>query len=245
MWLYKHHTCSDIIDLNHQTGHWRPVDASEKPKGARVLADLPVRGSYTDVDGKRFYSYWTDDERFVFRAFDGYNIELCRKLPDGTVLESSPGLHCIIEPATYQDGRLRQGWSDVSLVDGEGQRLYQLTYDAGYYLRLYSSDFTAAAAIQDLSDWDFFVALQGGIEIFRERAASGRIQLTMTADSAVIEGKKMPLDELLFASSGEACPRAGIWVCTEDLRKGQSVQIGSPMPDLEGRSVQWVWSRAR
>lgn len=66
MWLYQHHTCSDLIDLNPYTGRWRHVRDEEKPNGARALADLPVEGSYLQENDKRYYSYWTDDGRFVF-----------------------------------------------------------------------------------------------------------------------------------------------------------------------------------
>ena len=245
MWLYKHHTCSDLIDLDHDTGRWRPVDDSEKPPGARVLADLPVRGSYTDVGDKRFYSYWTDDQRFIFRTYDGQVFELCRKLANGTVVESSPGLRCVIEPAKYSDGRLMPGKSSVSLVSSDGKVLYTLAYDSDYYLQLYASDFTAASAVQDLSDWDFFVALKGAIEIFAERATSGRVQLTIEDDGAVVDGRKIQQAELLFADTGKACPRSGVWVCVEDMRHGLTVRAGDAMPALAGRAVQWVWSRER
>ena len=66
MWLYQHHTCSDLIDLNPYTGRWRHVRDEEKPNGARALADLPVEGSYLQENDKRYYAYWADDGRFVF-----------------------------------------------------------------------------------------------------------------------------------------------------------------------------------
>jgi hypothetical protein len=245
MWLYKHHTCSDIIDLDPVTGRWRYVEDADKPPGARVLAELPVRGSYTEVDGKRFCSYWTDDDRFEFRTPEGRVIEICRKLPDGTVQESHPGLRCVIEPSRERDGRLKPGWSDVSLVTAQGDVLYRLSYDAGTYLRLYASDFTAAAAMQGLADWDFFVALKEAIEVFAKRAASGQRQLTLSHDGAVIEGRKVPKDDLLFAGSGTSCPRSGVWVCVEDMRAARIVQAGEPMPCVGDQPVQWVWSRSR
>ncbi|MCM5680560.1 hypothetical protein M8A51_13590 [Schlegelella sp. S2-27] len=245
MWLYKHHTASDIIDLNHETGQWRPVADEEKPKSARVLADLPIRGSYEEVNGKPYFKYWTDDNRHVFRTFDGKVFEICRKLPDGSTIEATPGLHCVIEPAKYADGRLREGMSDVSLVAGDGTVLYTLTYDSGYFLRLYASDFTAAAMVQDLSDWDFFVALKGGIEIFAERAASGKIPLAITGTTAMVEGHEVPCDDLLYCDTGEVCPRSGVWVCIEDMRQGQMVRKNEKMPSLDGNDVTWVWSRER
>lgn len=245
MWLYKHHTASDIIDLNHETGQWRPVPREERPKGARVLADLPVHGSYEEVDGKHYFKYWTDDNRYVFRTYDGEVFEICRKLSDGSTVMATPGLHCVIEPAKYADGRLREGMSDVSLVACDNTVLYRLTYDSGYFLRLYASDFTAAAMVQDLSDWDFFVALKGGIEIFAKRAASGTIPLSITGSTALVEGREVPCDDLLYCETGEVCPRSGIWVCIEDMRQGQTVQKNAKMPALGGKDVTWVWSRER
>jgi hypothetical protein len=246
MWLYQHHTCSDVIDLDHQSGSWRPVGDSEKPPGARVLADLPVRGSYTIEDGRRFFTYWTDDNRFLFRADDGALIEICRQLADGTTIESSPGLHCKIAPAKYLDGRLRQGMSAVTLANGEGVPLYELTYNSDRYLKLYGSDFTAAAMVQDLSDWDFFVALKGAIEIFSERAASGKVPLIIDhMGRAELNGNKVPFDQLLFADSGEPSPRSGIWVPIDNVRCRIEVQQGGPMPAWDGHEVRWVWSRER
>ncbi len=68
MWLYQHHTCSDLIDLDPDTGRWRHVQDEEKPKGAGFWLDLPVKGSYLQETDKRYYSYWTDDGSL--RVFD-------------------------------------------------------------------------------------------------------------------------------------------------------------------------------
>jgi hypothetical protein len=182
MWLYKHHTCSDIIDLDHESGRWRSVSDSEKPHGAKVLADFPVHGSYTDEDGKRYYCYWTDDARFTFRTFDNKIFEICHKDSNGQIDYSPEGLRCELSPSHYSDGRLRQGYSDLRLVNNAGAVLFETSYNSNYYLQLYGSDFTAAAMVQDLSDWDFFVALKGGMEILAERAESGRLEISLDDD---------------------------------------------------------------
>jgi len=245
MWLYRHHTCDDIIDLDHSTGRWRPVAESEKPKGARVLADLPVRGSYTVEDDRRYFVYWTDDDRFVFRADDGKAFEICRKLPNGAVVLPKPELRCVIAPARYGDGRLRQGMSEVRLIATSGEVKYELVYNSERYLRLYQSDYTAAASLQDLSDWDFFVALQGAVEIFSERAASGRVPLTLDQHGkATIGEADLSQDDLVFADSGTHCPRTGVWVSVDDVRESRHVREATLMPDLHGRSTRWVWSRS-
>lgn len=246
MWLYQHHTCSDLIDLDPDTGRWRHVQDEEKPKGARVLADLPVKGSYLQETDKRYYSYWTDDGRFVFSTSDGCAIEICRKHADGRIEMLVPGLHCDITPTKLSDGRLRPGYSDVSLKDGAGTTLCALTYHSTYYARLFNSDITASAMVQDLSDWDFFVALQGGIEIFTERAKSGRLQLTVDADQgAVIDGRRLSGDELIYGSSGDLCVKSGVWAAVDDLRETAAVKAGDHLPLCQGRATQWVWSRER
>ena len=244
MWLYRHHTCSDLIDLDHESGRWRPVDESEKPPGAKVLADLPVRGSYAIVDDKRYCNYWTDDGLYVFRASDDAVFKLFRTDADGAVTSLMPGARGVIEPATHGDGRARHGLSRFRLMDGQGRLLHELVYDSAYYARLHAADVTAAAAVQDLSDWDFFVALAGGIEMLAERATSGRRPLTLDDEGfAAVDGRRIAEQDLLYADSGDLCPRAGIWACIDDLRGSMFVAKGAAMPRWQEREVRWVWSR--
>ena len=245
MWIFKHHTCADIIDLDHASGQWRPIAESEKPKGAKALADLPVRGSYTEESGKKFFCYWTDDQKFVFRTFEGAVIEICRENEVGRTELLNPGLHCDISPARYQDGRLRQGFSDVRLVNKQGNVLYELSYNSEYYLQLHRSDFTAASAIQDLSSWDFFIALKEGIDIFTERSLSGRIQLSFNENGeALLEGRRVSGDELLYGESDKICSRTGVWATVNDLRATIFVTEGDHLPQLHGVDVSWVWIRS-
>lgn len=245
MWLYQHHTCSDLIDLDPDTGRWRHVHDEEKPKGARVLADLPVQGSYLEEDGRRYCSYWTDDGHFVFSTSTGCVIEICRKHADGRIEMLVPGLHCDIAPTQLPDGRLHPGHSDIRLKDGAGNTLFEVSYHSAHYARLFNSDVTAAAMVQDLSSWDFFVALQGGIEIFTERAQSGRLQLTLDADlGAVIDGRRLHRDELMYGSSGERCVKSGVWAAVDDLRETATLQEGELLPLCQGQVTQWVWSRS-
>lgn len=244
MWLNRHHTCGDIIDLDHLTGRWRPVDEGEKPAGASVLADLPVYGSYEIEDGKCYYKYWTDDNAFVFRTPENQVFEICRKTSDGKIIESQPGLHAEIADSQYSDGRVRQGFSDFRLLDKDDKLLYELSYNSAFYLRLYGSDFTAASMVEDLSDWDFFVALKGGIEIFAERAASGRIAMTYNIDgSARIGAETVKSDDVLSARTGETCEKTGVWAVTDDIRGTARVEKGAPLPSYNDSSVLWVWCR--
>ncbi|AMM23660.1 hypothetical protein [Variovorax sp. PAMC 28711] len=244
MWLYLHHTGSDIIDLDSVTGRWRQVDDAEKPSGAMVLADLPIKGSYTIEDGKRYFTYWTSNGRFVFRTDEGLVFEVCQKRPDGSIMMLEPALACEITPSRYGDGRLRQGFSQMRLINATSDTVSELEYNSERFMRFYQSDFTAAAAVQDLSDWDFFVALQGAFGIFNERAASGRVAFTVEDDgTAQVQGRSMHRDELVFADTGQPCPKSGVWACMTDLRVSAVLTQGEAMPSNNGQSVQWVWSR--
>jgi hypothetical protein len=244
--LYRHHTASDIIDLDHETGRWRLVLDADKPAGAKVLADLPIAGSYEVEGDKHYFAYWAADGRFCFRTFDNQVFEVCQKLPDGSILMRDPGRHCTIEPARYGDGRLRQGMSQFKLIAGDGIVLFELVYNSEYYRRLLLSDNTAAASERDITDWDFFLALQAAFPIFRERFESGRIALALNDDdTATIGSTKFSRDELLFAESGTTCPRTGIWAAVHDLRRNARFEEGQTLPEIEGRQGEWVWSRER
>jgi predicted metal-dependent HD superfamily phosphohydrolase len=182
MWLYRHHTASDLIDLDHGTGQWRPVLESEKPAGAKMLADLPVVGSYEVEDGKHYFVYWSADGRFWFRTFDNKLFEICQKRADGSILMLDPGRHCTIEPARGEHGRGRQGMNHMQLVAGNGDVLHELVYNGEHYRRLLASDITAAASERDITDWDFFVAFQATFPLFRERMGSGHAMPALLTD---------------------------------------------------------------
>lgn len=246
MWLYRHHTAGDIIDIDHCSGQWRPVSESEKPAGATTLADLPIAGSYEIEDDKRYFTYWVPEGKLVFRTFDGKVIEICQKQADGSILMQDPGMRCTIEPAKYGDGRLRQGMSEMRLVGGNGELLCELVYDAEYYRRLYNSDITDAATVRDLSDWDFFAALQAAFPLFQERSESGRVELTIGNDNtANIGGTVIARDDLIYAESGQACSRTGVWAAVNDLRLGASFNRGDRLPQHNGQDIEWVWSHER
>src|SRR5689334_11083683 len=95
MYIYRHHTASDVIDLDPKTGRWSPVDDNVRPRvGALAVEfrdDYPIRGSYTIEDGKRYCMYWTPDKQFEFLAPDLTTIPIARRQADGaTVLQAAP-----------------------------------------------------------------------------------------------------------------------------------------------------------
>ena len=106
---------------------------------------------------------------------DGAVTDICLKQPNGAIDLLVPGLRVEIAPASYADGRLRQGFQHVQIIDGQSRILHEVSYNAEYYERLYDNDFTVASGEQDLSDWDFFLALRDAVRYLSERAESGRL----------------------------------------------------------------------
>lgn len=246
MWLYQHHTLDELIDLDPSTLATRPVQDHEKPAHARVLEDLPVQGSYTVESGHRYYKFWTSDDTYVFAADDGFILPMCRQRPDGTTQMLVPGLHVRIDPVSREDVGYEPGLSTVRIEDGNGQLLYTTRYNATLYRRLHENDLTAAAIDQDLSDWDFFIALQRGLDVLNERAVTNARPLMVNDDQqADIDGELRSVDDLLMARTGEFCPRAGVWACIDDLNATATLAEGDSIPDNRGRDSNWVWSRPR
>lgn len=240
MWLVRHHTCGDIIDLDHESGRWRYVDDSEKPANAKKLVDLPVRGGYTDEGEHRFYKYWTDDEHYVFRTYDGKIFDLFHELGDGTIIELMPGTRAELEPSKYADGRPHLGYSDFRLKDKDGNVLYETTYFSKKYLDYYMVDFTPDPDL-GLADWDFFVALKGGIEELSERArkASGASSSALPSQGHDIA--PISSGDLLHAHTGDLCSRDGNWAVMDDLQASRFFRQGERFPPHAGRDVIWVW----
>ena len=214
-----------------------------RPMGKHHYRDVGSRTVF-QKHSARGLTTATEVVTFVFRTPENQVFEICRKTSDGRIIESQPGLHAEIEDAKYADGRLRQGFSDFRLLDKDDNVLYELSYNSAFYLRLYGSDFTAASMVEDLSDWDFFVALKGGIEIFAERAASGRIAITYNIDgSAQLGAARVASDDVFSARTGEICEKTGVWAVTDDIRGTARVEKGAPLPSYNDSSVLWVWCR--
>lgn len=250
MYIYKHHTSSDVIDLDPDTGRWAPVADADRPLvgalGVTYRDTYPIRGSYTEEDGKRYCMYWTNDRQFEFLPANQRPILICRRSPDGSTKMNDLGIRCTTEPAKYSDGRLRQGFSKFKLVDGAGHALFELTYNSDVYLQMAGADFTSASGFEDLGDWDFFVALKNAIDTLNDEASTGRIELRFSDDdTALIHGERISRDDLLYAESGSQCTRAGIWAVADDLRHFARFNQGEKLPRHQERDVQWVWCRDR
>lgn len=250
MYIYRHHTASDVIDLDPETGRWTPVaDADRPPVGALAVTyrdAYPIRGSYTEEGGKRYCMYWTSDSRFEFLPANQAPISIGQRCADGSTKMDDLGMRCTIEPAKYNDGRLRQGFSRFTLVSGAGHALFEIAYNSDVYLQMAGADFTSASGFEDIGEWDFFVALKNAIETLTDEASTGRTELRLSGDdTALIHGTRVSRDALLYAESGSRCTRNGIWAVTDDLRHFAQFTEGETLPRHQERAVQWVWCRER
>jgi len=169
MYIFRHHTAVGIIDLDDRTGRWTPVpEIDDDPIMVGQMsmvqrADFSIRGSYTIEDEKRCSFYWTDDNELVFRTFDDRRCALFKRELGGRLVDLMPDLQVYLQPASYGDGRAIPNMSTFSLQEPGGEKLFQITYNSERYLQSYLGNFTYAPD-EDLSDWDFFVAVKGAIE---------------------------------------------------------------------------------
>jgi hypothetical protein len=213
MYIYKHHTSSDVIDLDPDTGRWTPVADPDRPLvgalGITCRDAYPIRGSYTKEDGKRYCMYWTSDRHFEFLPANQAPISIAQRGADGSTKMDDIGMRCTIEPAKYSDGRLRQGLSKFKLVSGADQALFELTYHSDLYLQMAGADFTSASGFEDIGDWDFFVALKNAIETLTDEASTGRVELRFSDDDTALIQVNESAETPSFAPKVAPDARAG------------------------------------
>lgn len=238
MYIFRHHTAVDIIDLDDRTGNWVPVDEDDDnpimvgQMSMAQRADFSIRGSYTIENEKRCCFYWNDQDELIFRTPDDRRLSFFRREADGHLTELKPDSQIELLPATYSDGRSIPNMSTFRLVESS-MPLFEITYDSEFYLQAYLGNFTFAPD-EDLSDWDFFVAVKSAIE-----------ELALIARS-VSQKPTAPLkveinEEILVAETGAPCPRTGLWVPATRLDIRCTINQGAPVPDIEGRAGAWVW----
>ena len=51
-------------------------------------------------------------------------------------------------------------------------------------------------------------------------------------------------EQRIVARTGDICPESGIWKALDDPGQSVAIVIGSRMPPLRGRKVDWVYARA-
>lgn len=169
MYLFAHYTAADVIDLDDLTGNWAPIlDDDDEPLMVGQMsmlqrADFSVRGSYTVEHEKRCFFYWTDDNELVFRTPDERRFGLFRRENDGKLIELIPGMSVDLQPALVHGCRALPTMSTFTLTGADGATLFAITYDSARYLQAYQSNVTFTPD-EDLSDWDFFVAVKRAVD---------------------------------------------------------------------------------
>lgn len=235
MKMYRHHTAVDVIDLDDRTGHWIAVEKKDgKPITVGQMAmsqraTHTIRGSYTIEDDKRYSFYWNDDAELVFRTPEDRRFVLLRLEPDGHLTDLMPKLAVQLLPASYGDGRAIAHMSTFRLVEKGGATLFEANYDYDRYLQYYLGNFTFVPD-EDLSDWDFFVAVKRAIE-----------ELKLIARAALGTAAATGADAPLLAETGTPCPRAGMWVVVDRIHLCRQLDPRDEMPGVGGASVRWVW----
>lgn len=240
MYIYRHHTADNLIDMDDSTGRWVPVDEDDDDPifvGSMSIvlrADFEVRGSYTIENEKRCCFYWTDDSELVFRTPDNQRISFFRRERGGRLIDVMPQIRVNLQPSMYGDGRVVPDMSTFSLIDKADKKIFEISYDSNRYLQYYLGNFTFVPD-EDLRDWDFFVAVKRAVEELRIIAQSCAAISTDKPNSVTT-----PVD-IILAETGSASPRAGLWVACHNLRARCKLAVGDKLPDVDGRHETWVW----
>lgn len=176
MLIYRHHTASDVIDLDDATGRWVPVpEQNGEPlfvgaAGIALRFDEPIRGSYTIENDKRCCLYWNDAAELVFRTPDERRLPLFRRDPDGRLHDLMPRLCVDLQPALDADGNTISGISVFTLRDGE-RELLTIAYDAMRYMEAYAMcSFISFVPDDELGAWDFFVGFKDAVDAMKQAA---------------------------------------------------------------------------
>jgi hypothetical protein len=238
MLIYRHHTVDDIIDLDDDTGRWKPVieDRSNPIMvGVMPLAkrmSFEIRGSYTIENEKRYCVYWNDHQELVFRTDDARFVWFERD-GDGGLLDLMNGATIDLQPATYGDGRAIPDMSVFSVTDSHGTRLLEVVYNSQRYLEYYLGNYTFAPD-EDLSDWDFFIYVKREIEELRNIA-------TARNPASETMGRAAAINAPIVIETGQKAPRAGDWAAVHHLDRRCWLDEGESAPDIDGQSESWVW----
>lgn len=239
MLIYRHHTVDDIIDLDDKTGHWLPiVEDKDNPimVGVMPLAkrmNFVIRGSYAIENDQRYCLYWNDEQELVFRAEDKRFVWFKRGT-DGGLMDLMGEVVLDLQPASYSDGRAIPNMSAFTLTDSHGKRLLEVIYDSQRYLEYYLGNYTFVPD-EDLSDWDFFVAVKREVE---------ELKILATACEPRLPERKIHVasaSALKIIQTGQMAPQAGDWAAVHHLDRRCWLDEGETAPDIDGQSEAWVW----
>ena len=168
--VFNLYSAGDYVDIDDDSGVWTPVPNEDADAtGALSIAQRygqALSGIYTIEDGQRYALYWIGGETLVLRTPDGQRLPLFRRAGESGFACVVPGLHASRAPAA------EPGYSDFRLLGADGVLLHACRYHALRYQHALGMNFITAAD-EDLADWDFFVALQEGIEDMLRQCVSG------------------------------------------------------------------------
>jgi len=235
--LYRHHTVDHIIALEDATGHWEPVlEASAPPVGSMTLVQRigePIRGSYTIEGERRYCCYWTADGELVFREPSGRHFCLFRRDARGRIVDLMPSVSADLVDAVHGDGSPVPHMSTFSLRDCFAPApLFEVTYESSKYLLLYSVSLFTYIPDEDLSDFDFFVALRRAID---ELKLVSRVHAL--PDARADWG-------VTVAVTGAECVKRGWYIAADRIDLRCEVGAGEPLPEIDAYRGLWVWVRS-
>ncbi|MCO4857225.1 hypothetical protein MKD49_12120 [Herbaspirillum sp. WGmk3] len=229
MLLYLHHTAGDVIELSPRTYLWHYAETSRGGTDTSIMGFVvePIRGSYTEVDGKRYYLYWTADRILKFVTPENKEYKLFRYLKKALFEDLRDGLHMELVTTEKKDGSAVPGYSTFRLLNSRDEILHEVSYHAQFFVDLYLGDFTASVD-RDLGTWDFFVGLMRGVEEIASKCVENPELIGPDLDR-------------IRAPTGATCPRTGFWLVADLFDDKKRIEEGKPMPTSLGRDVVWEW----
>lgn len=242
MYIYRHHTADALLDMDDATGIAMPVaepDGEKVSVGSSPLAlraRHEVRGSYTTEAGRRCACYWNDERELVFLTPDGERFVLFQIGADGRVQARMPGIRVSLAPAIDRDGKNVAGFSRFMLVDGSGSSCFEIVYEYLSYVTLFSmNSMLAFVPDEELSDWDFFVAVERTVD---ELGAIARASEALSAENPFAAALAAGV---VIADTGACCGRTGMWAACRQPEERCVRHLGEPMPQAGGHDDTWVW----
>lgn len=242
MYIYRHHTTDDLLDLDDSTGIAVQVTESDGakisvgPTPLALRARHEVRGSYTIESGRRCACYWNDERELVFLTPDGERFVLFQIDAEGRVQARMPGTGVTLAPAVDSEGKEIAGFSIFVLADGSGRSCFETVYESMAYLTLFGlNSMLAFVPDEELSDWDFFLAVGRTVD---ELGAIARASASLFADNPFAAALAAGV---VIADTGACCGRTGLWAACRQPEERCVRHLGELMPQADGQDDTWVW----
>ncbi|MEW6761858.1 MAG: hypothetical protein AB1437_13640 [Pseudomonadota bacterium] len=242
MYIYRHHTADELLDLDDSTGIAVQVTESDGakisvgPAPLALRARHQVRGSYTIEAGRRCACYWNDERELVFLTPDGERLVLFQMGADGRVQERMPGIGVTLAPAIVGSGKEIAGFTKFVLAHGSGHGCFETVYESMAYLTLFGlNSMLAFVPDEELSDWDFFVAVGRTVD---ELGAIARATESLSAENPFTAALAAGV---VTADTGACCGRTGLWAACRQPEERCVRRLGEPMPQAGGQDDTWVW----